>query len=174
MVVRYVRPNIQLIKRISEIVELPETVKLIGIYQVMEVFVQVANNALHGRTYVDNSWTSDWYDIDGTPGTVSTGTSIAAATIEKSGGSADVLLAYVSKNKFLTVQSRTTFNVTEYGSYSTPKQLTEGDGSARTGLAIAPTLEGPNLYFVNNQTILELSASDVASTNWTTIDVTVS
>jgi hypothetical protein len=102
---------------------------------------------------------------------VSTGTSTIAATIDKSNSPSEVLLAYVSKNKFLTVQSRTTFNVTEYGSSSIPKQLIERDGSSRTGIAGLSTPEGPKVYFINNQTILELSGSDLTSVNWTVNDV---
>jgi hypothetical protein len=139
----------------------------------MEVFVQVANNALHGRTYINNAWTSDWYDIDGTPGTVSERTSIIAATIDQVSESM-VLLAYISKTKFLTVQWRVSRNASESSTYSTPKQLLEGDGSARTGLAAVSVSRTPKLYFVNNHTISEISATDVAAVNWTISEVSSS
>src|SRR3954471_9600087 len=127
----------------------------------MEVIIQVANGALHARAYINSAWTSEWYTVNGTPGTVSDGTSITAATIDQPGGSV-VLLCYISKNKFLTIQSRSTINVTDYSVYSTPKQLIEGDGNMRTGLAAISFDGAPVIIFVNNQTILELSGSDVA------------
>jgi hypothetical protein len=66
--------------------------------------MQAANNALYGRTYVSNAWTSDWYDINGTLRTVSEGTRITAATIDQANEST-ILLAYVSKtNEFLTLR----------------------------------------------------------------------
>jgi hypothetical protein len=139
----------------------------------MELFMQVSSDDIHGRAYINSAWTSDWYNIDGTPGTVSEGTSIIAATIEQPDVSM-VLLAYVSKTGFITIQSRGTANVTDYSVYSTPNQLVEGDGSARTGLAAISLHGQPTVFFVNNQTIWEASGSNVAATNWTEADISSS
>jgi len=138
--------------------------------EVMELFMQVAGDAVHARLFISNAWTSDWYDIDGAPGAVADGSSLAAATIDQADGSM-VLLAYFSKTGFITIQSRGTINITDYSTYSTPQQLVEGDSSSRTGLAAISLSGEPKVYFVNNQTILELSGTTVAAANWTTKDI---
>ncbi|PVH77509.1 hypothetical protein DL98DRAFT_517340 [Cadophora sp. DSE1049] len=97
---------------------------------------------------------------------------MTATTVNQKNGTV-VLLAYVDSSGFLTVQSRDTVNVSAvYSGFSTPKRLVEGDGTIATGLAAVGTSGEPKVYFVVNQKILELSATDVTAGNWTTVDVT--
>ncbi|KAG4438271.1 hypothetical protein IFR05_006253 [Cadophora sp. M221] len=140
--------------------------------EVMEIFCQATNGAIHGRVYRNSVWSPEFYAVDGTPGTITQGASMTATTINQSNGSV-VLLAYVDNSGFLTVQSRGTVNVTaNYGGFSTPKRLVEGDGKITTGLAAVGMAGEPKVYYVVKQKILELSGTDVAAASWTTVDVT--
>lgn len=104
--------------------------------EVLEVFIQVSGGALHGRVYMESVWTSDFYAVDGTPNTVSEGAALTSAVIHQT-NSTMVLLAYVSSNGYLTVQSRETTNQTNtvFDAFSTPKQILQGDGGRTTGIA---------------------------------------
>jgi hypothetical protein len=85
--------------------------------EVLEVFIQATNAAIHGRVYIDSVWTADFYTVDGTPETVMGGASLTATTVPQPNGTF-VFLAYVASNSFLTVQSRGTLNVTQYNAFS--------------------------------------------------------
>src|SRR5947207_2019529 len=55
--------------------------------------------------YAGGEWIPYLYSIDGAQDNVPVGASITATTVDESGGST-VLLAYVAKSGFLTVQAR--------------------------------------------------------------------
>lgn len=139
----------------------------------LEVFVQVSGGALHGRVYMESTWTSDVYAVDGTPNTVSEGAALTSTVIHETNATV-VLLAYVSSDGFLTVQSRGTANqtATVFDAFSSPDQIFQGDGGHTTGMAAFDAGGSPVIYFVKNDTVLEISAVDVAAKNWTTFDVT--
>jgi hypothetical protein len=141
--------------------------------EVLEVFIQVSGGAIHGRVYMESVWTSGFYAVDGTPNTVSEGAALTSTVIHQTNATM-VLLCYVSSEGFLTVQSRGTANQTNtlYSAFSAPEQILQGDGGQTTGIAAFDSSGHPMIYFVKNDTILEISAPDVASTNWTTFDVT--
>jgi hypothetical protein len=67
--------------------------------EVLEVFIQAANAAIHGRVYIDSVRTSDFYIVDGTPETVMGGARLLATTVTQSNG-IFVFLAYVVSNSF--------------------------------------------------------------------------
>ncbi|KAH7370129.1 hypothetical protein BKA65DRAFT_487723 [Rhexocercosporidium sp. MPI-PUGE-AT-0058] len=139
--------------------------------EVMEIFCQATNGAIHGRVYRNSVWSSEFYAVQGTPGMITQGASMTATTVNQKNGSV-VLLAYVENSGFLTTQFRETVNITtDYSGFSAPKRLVEGDGKISTGLAAVGTSGEPRVYFVVNQKILELSGTDVAAANWTTVDV---
>lgn len=136
--------------------------------EVLEVFVQVSGGALHGRVYMESVWTSDFYAVDGTPNTVSEGAALTSTVVHQT-NSTMVMLAYVASDGYLTVQSRGTANQTNtvFDAFSTPQEIIQGDGGQTTGIAAFDSSGHPMIYFVKNDTILELSAPDVASANWT-------
>jgi hypothetical protein len=141
--------------------------------EVLEVYIQVSGGAIHGRVYMESVWTSDFYAVDGTPNTVSEGAALTSAVIHQV-NSTMVLLAYVSSDGYLTVQSRGTANQTntQFDAFSTPNKILQGDGGTMTGIAAFDSSGHPLIYFVKNDSILEVSAPDVAAANWTTFDVT--
>ena len=81
--------------------------------EVMEVFVQTVNDAIHGRLYINNVWDANFYAVDGTTTSLIQDAALTATTVNQTNGSM-VLLAWVSSTGFLTVQSRATVNVTQY------------------------------------------------------------
>jgi hypothetical protein len=141
--------------------------------EVLEVFIQVSGGALHGRTYMESVWKSDFYAVNGTPNTVSEGATLTSTVIHQT-NSTIVMLAYVASDGYLTVQSRGTANQTntEFDAFSDPQSVYRGDGGRMTGIAAFDSLGHPKIFFVTNDTILEFSASDVAAGNWSTFDVT--
>jgi len=141
--------------------------------EVLEVFIQVSDGALHGRVYMESVWTSDFYAVNGTPNTVSEGAALTSTVVHQT-NSTMVMLAYVASDGYLTVQSRGTANQTntEFDAFSTPQSIYRGDGEQTTGIAAFDSSGHPNIFFVNNDTILEFSALDVAAANWTSFDVT--
>jgi hypothetical protein len=139
--------------------------------EVLEVFIQATNAAIHGRVYINSVWTAYFYTVDGTPETVMGGASLTATTVTQPNGTF-VFLAYVASNSFLTVQSRGTLNVTQYNTFSSPVNVMQGDGESETGLGAVGIEGAPKIYFGTGQKILELSGSAVTATNWTQVDVT--
>jgi hypothetical protein len=139
--------------------------------EVLEVFIQATNAAIHGRVYIDSVWTSDFYAVDGTPETIMGGASLTATTVTQPNGTF-VFLAYVASSSFLTVQSRGILNVTQYSAFSVPVNVIQGDGESETGLGAVAVEGAPKIYFGTGQKILELSGSAVTATNWTQVDVT--
>jgi len=89
--------------------------------EVLEAFVQVSGGALHGRIYISSVWTSDIYAVDGTPNTISEGAALTFTVIHQT-NSTMVMLAYVSGDGYLTVQSRGTSNgmTTRFDAFSIP------------------------------------------------------
>jgi hypothetical protein len=134
-------------------------------------FIQATNAAIHGRVYTDSVWTSDFYAVDGTPETIMGGASLTATTITQPNGTF-VFLAYVASNSFLTLQSRGILNITQYGAFSVPVDVIQGDGESETGLGAVGVEGVPKIYFGTGQKIFELSGSAVTATNWTQVDVT--
>lgn len=141
--------------------------------EVLEVFVQVSGGALHGWVYMESVWTSDFYAVTGTPNTVSEGAALTSTVVHET-NSTIVMLAYVSSDGYLSVQSRGTANQTntEFNAFSTPQKIVLGDGGQTTGIAAFDSSGHPIIYFVKGNRILEISASDVEAGNWTTFDVT--
>jgi hypothetical protein len=139
--------------------------------EVLEVFIQATNAAIHGRVYINSVWTSDFYAVDGTSETIMGGASLTATTVTQPSG-IFVFLAYVASNSFLTVQSRGILNVTQYNAFSVPVNVIQGDGESETGLGAVGVEGAPKIYFGTGQKILELSGSAVTATNWTQVDVT--
>jgi len=142
--------------------------------EVLEVFVQTEQDDIWERVYMDDAWTSDFYVIDGTADRISQGSAMTSTVMNQS-NSSTVLLAYFSSDGSLTVQSRGTANgtQTEFNAFSIPKTILVGDGHIPTGITAIESSGGvPIIYFVKNQTILEISFDDVAATNWTVFDVT--
>jgi hypothetical protein len=139
--------------------------------EVLEVFIQATNAAIHGRVYINSVWTSDFYAVDGTPETIMEGASLTATTVTQPSG-IFVFLAYVASNSFLTVQSRGILNVTQYNAFSAPFNVIQGDGESETGIGAVGVEGAPKIYFGTGQKILELSGSAVTATNWTQVDVT--
>jgi hypothetical protein len=141
--------------------------------EVLEVFVQVSGGALHGRVYMESVWTSDFYAVGGTPNKVSEGAALTSTVIHETNATS-VLLAYVSSDGFLTVQSRGTANQTntEFGAFSTPEEIFQGDSGHSTGIAAFDSSGEPVIYFVKDDKVFEISAMDVAAKNWSTFDVT--
>jgi hypothetical protein len=137
--------------------------------EVLEVFVQVSGGALHGRIYMESVWTSDFYAVDGTPNTVSEGAALTSTVIHPTNATMMVMLAYVASDGYLTVQSRGTANQTNtaFAAFSAPQGIIQGDGDQSTGIAAFDSSGHPMIYFVKNDTILELSAPYVTSANWT-------
>jgi predicted secreted hydrolase len=89
--------------------------------EVLEVFVQVSGAALHDRIYMSSVWTSYVYAVDGTPNTVSEGAALTLTVIHQT-NSTMVMLAYVSGDGYLAVQSRGTSNgmTTRFDAFSIP------------------------------------------------------
>jgi hypothetical protein len=142
--------------------------------EVLEVFLQTQSDAIHERVYMDDAWGSVFYAVDGTANGTSQGSAMTSTVVTKSNNTI-VLLAYVSSDGNLTVQSRDTANgtQTQFNAFSVPKRILVGDGHIPTGIAAVGSPEGmPEIYFVSNQSILEVSADDVAATNWTTFNLT--
>jgi len=141
--------------------------------EVLEVFVQVSGGALHGRVYMEDVWTSDFYAVDGTPNTVSEGAPLTSTVVHQPNNATMVLLTYVASNGFLTVQSRGTNGTnTAFAAFSTPQNVLQSDGSSTTGIAAFDAQGQPMIYFVKNNHVLQISAPDVAAKNWTIFDVT--
>jgi hypothetical protein len=141
--------------------------------EVLEVFVQVSGGALHGRVYMASVWTSDFYAVDGTPNTLSEGAALTSTVIHQP-NSTMAMLAYVSGDGYLTVQSRGTSNgtTTRFNAFSVPVKVLQGDGKHSTGIAAFDSEGQPIIYFVKNNHVLEISAPDVAAKSWSTFDVT--
>ncbi|KAE8446592.1 hypothetical protein EG329_011785 [Mollisiaceae sp. DMI_Dod_QoI] len=141
--------------------------------EVLEVYTQVSGGALHGKVYMESVWNPNFYAVNGTPNTVSEGAALTSTVVHQT-NSTMVMLAYVASNGYLTVQSRGTVNQsnTDFDAFSTPQSVYRGDGGQTTGIAAFDSSGHPMIVFVKNDTILELSAPDVAAANWTTFDVT--
>jgi hypothetical protein len=145
--------------------------------EVLEAFVQVDNDALHGRVYADSVWEPDWYAVDGTESGLSPNAAVTATVAEQEPGMAGdgekVWLAWTNGAGFVNVQSRATVNVTAYNAFTAAKQLVEGDGGQQPGLA-ATGSDGAKVYFADGVKILELfgNGSDIMSGNWTSVDIT--
>lgn len=141
--------------------------------EVLEVFVQTEYD-IHERVYMDDAWGSDFYAVDGTADGISQGSAMTSTVVNQSNSSM-VLLAYFSSDGNLTVQSRGTANgtQTQFNAFSVPRTILVGDGHIPTGIAAFGSSGGmPEIYFVSDQSILEVSANDVAATNWTTFNLT--
>lgn len=141
--------------------------------EVLEVFIQTESD-IRERVYMDDAWTSKFYAVDGTAGGISQGSAMTSTVVNQSNSSM-VLLAYFSSDGNLTVQSRGTANgtQTQFNAFSVPKTILVGDGYIPTGIAAFGSPGGmPEIYFVSGQNILEVSADDVAATNWTTFNLT--
>lgn len=141
--------------------------------EVLEVFVQVSGGAIHERVYMNFAWGANFYAVDGTPNTISEGAALTSTVVSQSNTSM-VLLAYASSDGYLTTQSRGTANgtQTQFNAFTVPEKILQGDGSMETGMAAFGSPEGPQIYFVTNQKILEISASDVNFLSWTQFVVT--
>jgi hypothetical protein len=141
--------------------------------EVLEVFIQATNGAIHGRVFSGGVWNADFYAVDGESASeaIMGSASLTATAITQPNG-IFVFLAYVASNSFLTVQSRGIVNVTQYNAFSTPINVVQGDGESETGLAAIGFDGAPKLYFGIGQKILELSGSSVTATNWTQVVVT--
>lgn len=138
--------------------------------EVLEVFIQTDNNAIHGRVYQDSIWEADFYSVDGTNTDLSPNAALTATTVYQD--TVRVFLAWVSSSGFLNIQSRDTVNVTQYNTFSDPKQMAEGDGGEQQGLAATGIYSGEpggaRVYFADGEKILELGGN---GTNWTTVSL---
>jgi hypothetical protein len=140
-----------------------------GIDEVEEIFFQEANRAIHGRSYMNTTWQPDTYTIDGTERIVLQGASISAATVSNANGST-VLLTYVGDSGFVMAQTRQTANATNFGAFSMPIKVGQGDGQ-QTKLAAVGSLGLPTVFFGVGTKITEGSSGDPAASNWTLRDI---
>lgn len=113
---------------------------------------------------MNSVWESDFYSVDGTTTDLSANAALTATVVPNPQNPANdnILLAWTSSTGFLNIQTRATANVTQYNSFSDPKQLVEGDSGQQPG--VAATGDGPDIYFADGQKILELSGG-----NWTSV-----
>jgi len=142
--------------------------------EVLEVFFEIRYDGIYERVYMEDAWESDFYAVDGTADGISQRSAMTSTVVNQSNSSM-VLLAYFSSDGILTVQSRGTANgtQTQFNAFSVPKTILMGDGHIPTGIAAFGSSGGmPEIYFVWDQSILEVSANDVAATNWTTFNLT--
>jgi hypothetical protein len=114
-----------------------------------------------------DAWQPDYYAIEGTPESILDGASITATTVTE-GVNSTILLAYVAESGFLNVQARITMDA-NYGGFSTPVELVEGDGQSNTGLAAVGSLGVASIYFMTEQKTLELMSENPMGGNWTTV-----
>src|SRR3954465_7564474 len=122
--------------------------------------------------YAHETWLPGTQHINGTSDNLKSGATITAATVKTPTGNI-VMLAYVSKNGFLEVQTRGTVNISDYTAYSPPVQIVEGNGQLRTGLASVDNFGVPTVYFMNGQKVLEASRLTSANStgNWTVANI---
>jgi hypothetical protein len=147
--------------------------------EVLEVFIQTDNDAIHGRVFMDDVWEANFYSVDYTdsglpPKAALTATTIEADTGRGEGAEERVMLVWVNSSGFVNVQGRGTVNVSAYNSFSGPKGIVEGDGGVQPGLA-ATGWGVPRVWFGDGVKILDLEdtggGSEVGG-NWTSVDVT--
>jgi hypothetical protein len=129
-----------------------------GTDEVEELFFQVINGAIAGRMFKMDAWQPDYYAIEGTPENILDGASITATTVTE-GVNSTILLAYIAESGFLNMQARRTMDG-NYGGFSSPVELVEGDGNSNTGLAAVRSLGVASIYFMNEQKPLELSSEN--------------
>ena len=129
-------------------------------------------NSLVGRVFINSVWSSEWYSVSSTSNTVSEGTSISSTTITAPTNTS-LLLTYISKAGFLTIQSRDT-RVEDYKQWTTPIALVEGDGKEGTGIAVVSVGGKPVVYLAVGQRVMEVSAEGVAvgKEGWKELDIT--
>ncbi|KAI9765080.1 MAG: hypothetical protein M1840_007787 [Geoglossum simile] len=140
--------------------------------EVEELFFQARDGGINGRMYAESNWKPDFYAIGGTTNDfIPDGASITATTANTSTGST-VVLSYIAKNGFLSVQLRGTTNISNYGAFSPPNQIVQGSGRSKTGLAAIGSLGAARMYLVDGQNIKELSSTgDSTVSNWTTVNL---
>jgi hypothetical protein len=138
-----------------------------GTDEVEELFYEQRDGGIAGKMYMMSAWQPDYYTVEGTPGNVPDGAGITITTVTE-GVNSTILLAYVANSGFLNVQARRTTDV-NYGGFSSPVQLVEGDGHSNIGLAAIGSLGVARIHFVVGQKVLELSSEDPMGKNWTTI-----
>ena len=121
--------------------------------EVEELFCQVASSAIHGRRFTNaEGWkASEQYNVDWTLSNVTTTSSIASTTV-KHGNDSFLLLAYVSTNESLMVQTRAS-NVSsgEYNAFSLPVALSGGDRRPDGGLAAFGVSDQAGIIYVNGK-----------------------
>jgi hypothetical protein len=117
-----------------------------------EPFCEADSGVTQGLRLASSARDLEPYSVDFTLGNVSTESSLGAATV-KQGNDSIILLANVASSGFLTVQTRRTTNLSssDYRAFSPPTQLIQGDGHARTGLAVISWLDQSRLYLVECQ-----------------------
>jgi hypothetical protein len=141
-----------------------------GTDEVVELFFQVSNGAIHGRMWHGSAWSADFYNIDGTTDKVPDGATITATTFNK-GPDSMVLLAYIANDEFLSAQTRATKNVSEFNAFSSPDQIFKTDGTPRIGLAAIATSDMTSIYLVNGQKTKEFSSKNATGADWKSTDL---
>lgn len=140
--------------------------------EVEEIFFMEEDGPIVGRMYAHQTWLPGTQNINGTSDNLKSGASITAATVKTPTGNI-VMLAYVSKNGFLQVQTRGTVNISDYTAYTSPVQVVEGNGQLRTGLVSVDNSGVPTVYFMNGQKVLEVLRLTRANStdNWTVANI---
>jgi hypothetical protein len=148
-----------------------------GTKEVFEVFVQVNSNAICGRRFIKGAWDLNPYTVVEPPDEASRGASITATTVND-GAESMVLMAYIAPNSYLKAQTRRNANMSlslsDFSNFSTPVQIVQGDGLAKSGLAAVSWPGAAKIFFVDDKKILELSSDNstgVVGANWTTTEV---
>jgi hypothetical protein len=92
--------------------------------------------------------------------------------ITQANNQSSILLTYIASSGFLTVQTReTAANITDFGSFTKPAPVIQGDGSNTPGLAADGASGLPTIYLLKSQKVLALTG-DVTAANFTTTDIT--
>jgi hypothetical protein len=139
-----------------------------GTEEVEELYFQEDSGALTGKTYVGGDWKPGLYAVDGTLDNIDIGTSFSVMTVTESSG-LTLLLAYMGKSGYLTVQARGTKDIPieKLGAFSQGVKVVEGDGQSKVGIGIVGSFESPFVYVSNAKKFLELSARGSGEKNWT-------
>jgi hypothetical protein len=136
--------------------------------EVEEIFFAEEDGPIVERMYANSRWIPGTMSIKGTADKLRIGATISASTVRAPAGDI-VVLAFVSKDGFLNVQTRRTANVSDYTDYSSPIEIVEGNAHLRTGVAVVDLWSMPTVYFMNGRQIVEASRLNTNSSagNWT-------
>ncbi len=136
--------------------------------EVEEIYFQSSDKAITGRMYIGTTWQSNTYGIDGTETIPRQGASISATVVERMNSSM-VLLAFVADDGWVSVQTRQTANVTNYGAFTSPIKLIEGNGQ-QTKLTAVRSSNRPTIILTGPK-IIAMSSDNATTLNWTSNEI---